>query len=159
MSYYGWDIHQVALNVSVKSVNELYFYIGKQLNKFQDTWLDINDFVSRMHTQQSEHVFAIGNGVLLPNALLAGLEENLRFFIRLKYPLDIGAPDGKPIRNIFCYYSPQQEGPLHLRALSRISRQLNDHEFLNQLEKMDGESAIRSLFMYPEEFDQTASVA
>lgn len=49
---------------------------------------------------------AIGHAVAVPHAYLDGIEAPTILFVRLKHPLNMGAPDGIPTRYLFVLIGP-----------------------------------------------------
>ncbi len=68
----------------------------------------------------------VGEGVAIPHARLAGLEEVVGVFYKLKKPLDYDAVDRQPVDLIFALFAPVDSGVEHLKALALISRVLRD---------------------------------
>ncbi len=68
----------------------------------------------------------VGNGVALPHARLAGLEDVVGVFIVLERPVDFRAIDKQPVDLAFALFAPEDAGVEHLKALARVSRALRD---------------------------------
>ena len=68
----------------------------------------------------------VGDGVALPHARLAGLEQVHGVFFRLEAPLDFDATDRKPVDVIFALFAPEGAGVAHLKALALVSRTLRN---------------------------------
>lgn len=69
---------------------------------------------------------AVGNGIALPHAHLAGIDKVIGLFVKLETPLDFDATDRKPVDLIFCLFAPEQAGVEHLKALALVSRRLRE---------------------------------
>ncbi len=72
---------------------------------------------------------AIGNGVAIPHAYLDAFAEPVVVFVRLKHPLNLGAPDGVPTRFLFVLMGPNESASQHLDTLTSIARLAADDEF------------------------------
>ena len=55
--------------------------------------------------------------------------EPVIVFIRLKHPLNLGAPDGIPTRFLFVLLGPKEAAAEHLETLTNIARLMSDHNF------------------------------
>jgi nitrogen PTS system EIIA component len=69
---------------------------------------------------------AVGNGIAIPHARFAGLENLRAIFVRLQRPVDFEAPDDKPVELLFAMLAPADANAEHLRAMARVSRLLRD---------------------------------
>ncbi|MCG6158396.1 PTS sugar transporter subunit IIA [Rubinisphaera margarita] len=72
---------------------------------------------------------AIGYGVSIPHAYLPEIEQSLVFFVRLKRPINLGAPDGIPTRFFFILLGPSGFASEHLDMLTALARLMSDEEF------------------------------
>src|SRR5687767_3175521 len=50
-----------------------------------------------LHERESRASTALGDGVAVPHARVAGIEECRAAFLRLQHPVDFEAADGKPV--------------------------------------------------------------
>ncbi|MBF0625337.1 MAG: PTS sugar transporter subunit IIA [Magnetococcales bacterium] len=66
----------------------------------------------------------IGNGVAIPHGRLSDLQTPLAALGRSRSGIQFNSLDGQPVHLLVVLLSPPQAGPVHLRALSRISRLL-----------------------------------
>ncbi|QDU39141.1 PTS system mannose-specific EIIBCA component [Maioricimonas rarisocia] len=72
---------------------------------------------------------AIGHAVAVPHAYLEGIAAPTILFVRLKHPLNMGAPDGIPTRYLFVLVGPPRDAAAHLDTLTTIARLMSDDEF------------------------------
>ena len=78
---------------------------------------------------------AVGNGVAIPHPrkpILQKEEEQLLAVCFLKKPLEMNAPDGKPVSVLFVLLSKSNQ--LHLQVLSSLAHLLHDDSFKKILE-------------------------
>lgn len=75
----------------------------------------------------------VGQGVAVPHATLAGIDEPVVAFGRVAEGLDFDALDEKPVNLIFLLLAPESEISMHLKLLSRVSRLCNDPDFREAL--------------------------
>lgn len=69
---------------------------------------------------------AVGQGVALPHARMAGIDRVRGVFLKLEKPLDFGAADRQPVDLVFGLFAPEDSGVDHLKALASVSRTLRD---------------------------------
>jgi len=72
---------------------------------------------------------AIGHAVAVPHAYLDAVAEPLVVFVRLKHPLNLGAPDGIPTQFVYFLLGPTEATSHHLDTLANIARVMADDEF------------------------------
>lgn len=75
----------------------------------------------------------IGNGVAIPHGRIDELQYPCVVFARLVAPIPFEAIDEQPVDLLFLLLSPEREGAVHLKALSRISRLLHDASLCRKL--------------------------
>ncbi|MEO1918417.1 MAG: PTS IIA-like nitrogen regulatory protein PtsN [Paracoccaceae bacterium] len=68
----------------------------------------------------------VGNGVAIPHARLACLDDVKGVFVRLEHPVDYESVDSQPVNLIFALLAPEGAGAMHLKSLARVSRTLRD---------------------------------
>ncbi len=91
-----------------------------------------------------------GDGVAIPHLKLSGIQGRFIALATLDTPVDFNAVDNKPVDVVCILLSPEQDGPVHLRGLSRISRMLKNKELCQRLRETDDKVVIQSLFDDPE---------
>jgi len=72
---------------------------------------------------------AIGHATAVPHAYLDGVERQTVLFARLARPLNLGAPDGVPVRFLFFLLGPPGSADSHLDTLAAVARLISDEEF------------------------------
>ena len=88
---------------------------------------------------------ALGNGIAVPHARLAGLARVVGLFARLERPVEFDAPDGLPVDLVFLLLAPEGAGADHLTALARVSRLLRDGVMREKLRGTDSREALYAL--------------
>ena len=73
---------------------------------------------------------AIGHGVAVPHAYLDLLDEPFVLLVRLRHPMNLGAPDGVATKYLFVMLGPEGRTDEHLDRLTQIARLTGDREFL-----------------------------
>lgn len=72
---------------------------------------------------------AIGHAVAVPHAYLEAVTRPTVVFVRLRRPINLGAPDGIPTRFVFFLVGPEAASSGHLDTLAAIARLMADDEF------------------------------
>jgi PTS system nitrogen regulatory IIA component len=75
----------------------------------------------------------LGRGVAIPHGRLAGIEEAVGAFIRLRHAVDYEAHDGQNIDLAFGLVVPQSATEAHLKLLAAIAEKFSDDAFCKQL--------------------------
>lgn len=75
----------------------------------------------------------VGRGVAIPHAKVGGLQNVVACFARAPAGVDFGAIDGNPVRLFLCLLAPEGRASVHLKALARASRVLQDPDFRSRL--------------------------
>ncbi len=88
---------------------------------------------------------AMGNGVAVPHARIAGLNGIVAVFAQLDKPVDFEAADAQGVDLIFALLAPQEAGADHLRALAKVSRLMRDAGVRKKLRETDSEAALYAL--------------
>ena len=89
---------------------------------------------------------AIGHALAVPHVYLDVFEKPLIVFVRLARPLNLGAPDGIPVRFVFLLLGPPGSTVEHLDTLAAIARLMSDDEFRYRAgEARSGEELLEAL--------------
>jgi PTS system nitrogen regulatory IIA component len=89
---------------------------------------------------------ALGQGVAIPHARLAGVEHTCAAYMRLKDAIAFGAPDGKPVSEFLVLLMPERAGATHLFLLAEIAHFFADREFRNRLDEARTPEAVHEVF-------------
>lgn len=92
----------------------------------------------------------IGEGVAIPHLKLRGLHRPFTALAKLSQPVKFDSIDQRPVDLIYCLLSPEQDGPLHLRRLSRITRTMKNRDLCDNIRGTHDADIIRSLLLAPE---------
>ena len=88
---------------------------------------------------------AMGSGVAIPHARIAGLDRIVGLFARLEKPIDFETPDGQGVDLLFTLLAPEEAGADHLRALARVSRLLREESMRAKLRASAEPAALHAL--------------
>jgi nitrogen PTS system EIIA component len=73
---------------------------------------------------------ALGCGVAIPHARIDGIERPIMRFMRLKWAIDFGAPDEKPVDQLLVILVPSGgDTAIHLRLLAVVAQLFSDATF------------------------------
>jgi nitrogen PTS system EIIA component len=76
---------------------------------------------------------AIGHGVALPHARLAGLNQPLGALIHLAKPINFDSPDDEPVDLLFALLMPSESTSEHLKLLSELAELFSIKSYREQL--------------------------
>ena len=107
--------------------------------------LDTRSVVEGLLAREKLGSTAMGNGVAIPHARIAGLGQIVAVFARLERPVDFEAADGQGVDLLFTLLAPQEAGADHLRALAKVSRLMRSPAVRAKLRETDGADALYAL--------------
>ncbi|MCC7305319.1 MAG: PTS sugar transporter subunit IIA [Alphaproteobacteria bacterium] len=108
------------------------------------------DLFSRLNEKENAAGAAIGEAVAVPHLKLARLYRPFKALMTFRSPVDFSAPDHKRVDLLCLVVSPDKDGPLHLRRLSRISRLLKNSDVASKIRTCEDAEAIKMLMASPE---------
>lgn len=85
---------------------------------------------------------AIGNGVAIPHAKIAGLKEPVLVFGRSPRGVDFNSLDGEKTHIFFMFVSPQENIGSHLKTLAKISHIIKDKFIVGLFRKAKNKAEI-----------------
>lgn len=88
----------------------------------------------------------LGQGVAIPHAQIAELEQPIAAFARLAVPIDFNAPDGQAVSQLFVLLLPARTTYFHLQILADVVGKLCDEVFRDKLAIAKGPRAIQACF-------------
>lgn len=95
--------------------------------------LSSNSILDALVDRENLGATGVGNGVALPHARLAKLDQVTGIFVRLERAIDFDAVDRQPVDLIFALLAPEDAGVEHLKALALVSRTLRDESLCAKL--------------------------
>ncbi len=100
--------------------------------------------------QEAQSSSGVGYGVAIPHLQVRGPQKPFTILATLEQAIDFNAADSQPADLVCLVLSPESDGPLHLRRLSRISRLLMNETLHRKLCEARDEQSIRALLVDPE---------
>jgi PTS system nitrogen regulatory IIA component len=77
---------------------------------------------------------ALGHGVAIPHARIAGIARPLTLFLRTRRPVAFGAPDGEGVSSFFIIMVPMDgDNDAHLALLASVASAFSDRHFRRRL--------------------------
>lgn len=95
--------------------------------------IDSADALQALLDRENLGPTGVGNGVALPHARLADLQEVRGVFVLLEKPVDFDSVDRQPVDVVFTLFAPQDAGVEHLKALALVSRTLREASVCSKL--------------------------
>ncbi len=107
--------------------------------------LDCREVTDGLLAREKLGSTAMGSGVAIPHARIAGLDHIVGLFGRLEKPVEFEAPDGQGVDLMFALLAPEEAGADHLRALARVSRLMRDEKMRQKLRASSEPEALHAL--------------
>lgn len=114
------------------------------------------NILDQLIIQESRQNSGIGAGVSAQAIALKQVKAAYTLMIVLARPIAFDAADDQPVDVLCLSVSPENEGALRLRRLSRISRLLKNEELLQKIRETDDEDTIRALIHNPQGWTMAA---
>lgn len=103
------------------------------------------DILTSLAAREKLGSTGLGHGVAIPHGRMAGVNESVGAFMRLKHPLDYDAHDGQPVDLVFGLLVPQGATEAHLKHLAAIAEMFSDSAFCQQAREASDEGALFKL--------------
>lgn len=134
----------ILLERDITSKSRLFSEVGRH---FQQRYgLAPEQAVEGLSTREALGSTALGNGVAIPHARIAGLHQVLAAFIRPALPMQFDAPDRKPVSNFLVLLVPEEATEQHLQILADIAHLFSDRYFREQLQRCSTPNDVCQLF-------------
>ena len=106
--------------------------------------------LNRISDKEAISNSAIGESIAIPHFKMRRIQTPFTMLMTLDQEITHETPDGNPI-DLYCLLiSPLNDGPIHLRRLSRLSRLMKNETLHKRLRETQDKDVIRSLLMNPE---------
>ena len=105
---------------------------------------------SRLMDKEEIASSTIGDGIAIPHLKMRRVRVPFTMMMTMGNDVHHETPDGKPVNIYSLLISPAEDGPLHLRRLSRISRLLRNESLCQRLRDTQDRDVIQSLLIDPE---------
>lgn len=145
---YNIQIDRIFENIKAGSKRQFFKVIAE--NIAPDFNLDTQHLVSRFIDQEKSINSGIGDGIAVCGLKLPGLERRHTVLATLADPLPYGAYDQRNVDLIVIQFSPLEDGNIHLRGLSRLTRLFKNKILVERLREADDKETLYSLIHNPE---------
>ncbi|OOZ36783.1 PTS sugar transporter subunit IIA [Solemya velesiana gill symbiont] len=98
----------------------------------------------------------LGNGIGLPHARMAGVEQAVGAFLQLKTGVDYDAINGNPVDLVFGLLVPEEATQEHLQLLAKLASLFSNQKFCEMLRNTDDPAALEHQILHWEELAQSA---
>ncbi|MFA7325684.1 MAG: PTS sugar transporter subunit IIA [Ignavibacteriae bacterium HGW-Ignavibacteriae-4] len=88
----------------------------------------------------------IGNNIAIPHTKSEDIKELTAAMITLSKPVNFDSLDGKKVSIVFLILSNSEELGLHIKALSKISKILNNRSFFGDILNVSKNAEVIELF-------------
>ncbi|HJU21520.1 MAG TPA: PTS sugar transporter subunit IIA [Casimicrobiaceae bacterium] len=98
---------------------------------------------------------ALGHGVALPHARLAGLQRPVAAFLRTRTPIAFDAPDARPVNVFLALLVPKEASEQHLALMACAARQFSDRDVRMRLKTLEDREQIAETFAQEPKLDRS----
>jgi len=99
--------------------------------------LPVLDVADRLRRRERLSSTALGHGVAIPHARMAGLDRARGAFVLLQQPVPFAAADAKPVDLVFAMAVPEGDMAGHLAHLGAVAERFSDAGFRDRLRAAD----------------------
>ena len=150
MTTYTKDIqfNLVVSNIKANTHNQALATLAKNAADY----LNISEktLLQRINDKEDLSISTIGDGVAIPHLKMRRIDKPFTMLMTLDGGVHCDTPDGQPVKIYGLLISPSDDGPIHLRRLSRVSRLLQNKTLHKRIEETQDRDVIQSLLMNPE---------
>lgn len=106
--------------------------------------------IQRLNDKEQTSSSAIGDGIAIPQLKMRRVRAPFTMLMSVDNEIIHDTPDSKPI-DLYCLLiSPIDDGPIHLRRLSRLSRLLQNKTLHGRIRETRDRDVIQSLLIDPQ---------
>jgi len=98
----------------------------------------------------------LGQGIGLPHARMAGVEQACGAFVQLRSGIDYDAIDNQPVSLVFGLLVPEEATEEHLQLLAKLAALFSNAAFCQRLQKAKDAASIYQLILHGERLVQSA---
>lgn len=112
--------------------------------------LDADMLLARVLDREKALSTGVGQGVAVPHATLPGPVDPMVTFGRAPDGIDYDSIDGEPVYLLFLLLSAEEDIPMHLKLLSRVSRLCHQPDVRAQLLSANDENEALQIIQHAE---------
>ena len=131
----------VTLDLRGKNKDEV---IGEMVGLLADAGAisDVKTYQNEIWNRENQSTTGIGMGIAIPHARTSAVKKPMVAVGVSKGGFDYEALDGEPVNLIFMIAAGENDGDLHLRMLSELSKRLMHPEFVDAIKKCRTKSEL-----------------
>ena len=150
MNTYNDDLHFDLILPKIQAANHIAALKTLSDHAAQALNVSAEKLFELIREKEEQSSSGLEGGIAIPHIQVRGPQSKFKILCSLQRPVDFNAIDGTRADIICLIISPQKDGALHLRSLSRISRLLNNETLCKKLRDAKDEEAIQTLLIDPE---------
>lgn len=137
--------HRVSPSLKATSKKQLLQELASKAADANEVKQESRDIFEKLLQRERLGSTAVGSGVAVPHARIAGLKNIFGYFARLAEPVEFEAPDNQGVDLVFLLLAPEEAGADHLKALARVSRLLREEDVRNGLRGAKDPAALYAI--------------
>lgn len=142
------DIDVAFAKLRAANILQVFKSLSPEIEKL--TNIPQNIILDQLIECEANRSSAIGNGVSVPALQNERFKRRFVCIASLDRPVHLDTPDSKPVDLIAILLSPEKDGPVHLRGLSRLTRLLKNEELCDVLRNTEDPETMKALFVNPD---------
>jgi len=136
---------EIALDLDVHGKTEVLAAVAKALKG--SCRIEVEPIFRALCRREQAASTGVGNGLAIPHARVAGIDEPVTMFARTRSPIRFGGPDGKPVSEFFVILVPAEGATeTHLQLLGAVAELFSDPKFRATLAAAPSASAVADAF-------------
>ncbi len=148
-------IDTILCDVVVQNKKQLFETISKELSEV--TNINHYSIGERLFERDRLLLSAIGNGVAVPQAEIAGLDKSYVLVAKLKNPIPFCENKTTLVDVVCSFISPAGAGAVSLTELARVMRMMRDDETVNLIRGANSKDAIEAILVGHQEEKRQAA--
>lgn len=123
-----------------QALEEIAMHLGRRHH------IDCANILSALIRREKSASTAVGYGLAIPRARIAGISQPILAMVRTKSPIKFGAPDHHPVSVLFVIIVPEHANEDHLQILGTVAAMFASESFRHQIDMADDADALHRLF-------------
>lgn len=124
----------INIDLDLKTQNEVFEYLSLQATELGITDSQ-KDIYEGLQEREKESTTGFGKGIAIPHTKNKAVKDPSILVVRSKNLIEWNSLDGNPINTAISLLVPDGNSNIHLKLLSKISRQMMHSEFTDVLKE------------------------
>ena len=146
--YHGIHFNLILPKIRALSIEHVFEALAQEIAP--RTYCSKNAVLDTLRQNELKAASGVGGGVAIPHIQMSGIATRFVTLATLERPVDFQAADDVDADIICVLLSPESDGSIHLRGLSRITRMLQNEQLQRRLRETDDIDIIRALITNPD---------